>query len=49
VDHLLASRDMFEQDWKRHLGYLTPDAETVTFTAAWQVVSEAVRLAQISL
>jgi predicted nucleotidyltransferase component of viral defense system len=49
VGHLLASRDMFEQDWKRRLGYLTPDAETVTFAAAWQVAIEAVRLAQMSL
>lgn len=27
VDLLLAIQAMFEQDWQRRLGYLTPDAD----------------------
>jgi predicted nucleotidyltransferase component of viral defense system len=49
ADRLLASRASFEQDWERRMGYLAPDADATTFTAAWQATVEVVRLAQLSL
>jgi predicted nucleotidyltransferase component of viral defense system len=46
VDHLLASRALFEQDWQRRLGYLAPDADAAAFAAAWQATVETVGLLQ---
>jgi hypothetical protein len=46
ADHLLASCAAFELDWERRMGYLAPDADAMTFAAAWEAALEMVRLSQ---